>query len=330
VDGVNPDDQPPNLADSPTMRAALHEAFCEERPPQIRITQRGVYDMPAHVYHADPVAGGSLSSTGARKLLPPSCPALFKHYVDNGQPPKREFDIGHAVHSEILGVGEPVEVIEADGYRTKAAKAQRDEAYAAGRVPVLAHEWQAVKDIADTVRAHPVAGPLLDRDGPVEQVLVWQDPETGVMCRAMLDKQVTDGQRLIIVDVKSTASADPTSISKSVHTYGYGQQADWYLAGAKALGLHQGVEPAFVFVFVEKTPPHLVTVTYLDEDALTWGARLNGRALSIYRHCAATGHWPGYGADQLVKTSLPPWAIRQHEDAWERGDYDPITSQEIA
>lgn len=38
------------------------------------ITEPGVYDLPAEVYHADPVEGGSLSSTGARKLLPPSCP----------------------------------------------------------------------------------------------------------------------------------------------------------------------------------------------------------------------------------------------------------------
>jgi hypothetical protein len=330
VDGVSTDDERANLAEAPTMRAALDEAFAEQAPPQLRITQPGVYEMPAHIYHSDPVAGGSLSSTGARRLLPPSCPALFKYYANNGQPPKREFDFGHVVHSEILGVGEPVDVIEADSYRTKAAKEQRDAAYAAGRVPVLEHEYEAVRRVVDAVRNHPVAGPLLDRDGPVEQVLVWQDPETGVMCRAMLDKQVTDGPRLIAVDLKSAASAEPTSVSKSVHSYGYNQQADWYNAGLKALGLHGGVEPAFVFVVVEKTPPHLVTVTYLDDDALTWGARLNGRALSLYRHCTATDHWPGYGADQLIKTSLPPWAIRQHENAWERGDYDPITAEEIA
>ncbi len=33
-----------------------------------RITVAGVYDIPADVYHADPVEGGSLSSTGARTL----------------------------------------------------------------------------------------------------------------------------------------------------------------------------------------------------------------------------------------------------------------------
>jgi hypothetical protein len=41
------------------------------------ITQPGVYDLPADVYHADPVPpelGGSLSSSGAKLLLPRPAP----------------------------------------------------------------------------------------------------------------------------------------------------------------------------------------------------------------------------------------------------------------
>ena len=32
----------------------------------------GVYDIPEDLYHRDPVPGGSLSCSGAKKLLPPS------------------------------------------------------------------------------------------------------------------------------------------------------------------------------------------------------------------------------------------------------------------
>jgi hypothetical protein len=71
----------------------------EERP--VTITGPGVYDqVPEHVYHADPIPGGSLSSSGARKLLAPSCPALFKHDQDNPQPHKKTFDIGTAAHKD--------------------------------------------------------------------------------------------------------------------------------------------------------------------------------------------------------------------------------------
>ncbi|MBO0827768.1 MAG: hypothetical protein J2P24_08300 [Streptosporangiales bacterium] len=49
----------------------------------VMITEPGVYNLPAAVYHADPVPGGSLSQSGAKKLLPPSCPALYRYWADH-------------------------------------------------------------------------------------------------------------------------------------------------------------------------------------------------------------------------------------------------------
>ena len=293
----------------------------------VSLTEPGVYDLPAAVYHSDPVQGGSLSSTGARKLLPPSCPALFKHWQDNPQPHRNEFDLGHATHSDVLGVGEPVTVIHAANYNTKAAREARDAAYAAGHVPLLITEAEQVKAMGDAVRQHPVAGPLFGREGPVEQTLVWRDPTTGVWCRAMLDKQITAGQRLIVADLKTCQKADPEAIAKSVASYGYHQQGAFYLTGIKALGLHRGVEPAFVLAFVEKAPPHLVTVVQLDPNALMWGERLNRKAIATYAHCTATDTWPGY-VDGVVSVDLPYWATRQLEDAEARGEFE--TDQETA
>ena len=64
---------------------------------RIELTEPGQYGgVTPEVYHADPVFGGSLSSSGARALLPPSCPALFRHKQLHGEPPKAEFDFGHA------------------------------------------------------------------------------------------------------------------------------------------------------------------------------------------------------------------------------------------
>lgn len=284
------------------------------------ITDPGIYDLPARAYHADPVAGGSLSSTGARRILPPSCPALFKYWREHPQPPKNAFDLGHAVHSNVLGVGEEVVVIDEANYNKKAAREARDEAYAAGKVPLLTDELERTQNAADAVRAHPVAGPLFGRPGAAEQTLVWRDPITGVMCRAMLDKPVP-GQRFIVADLKTCQSAEPDAIAKSIASYGYHQQGDFYLAGVKALGLHQGVEPAFVLVFVEINAPHLITVVQLDPNALAWGERLNRKAINTYAHCTRTNTWPSY-ADGVISVDLPYWATRQLEDAQARGEFD--------
>jgi hypothetical protein len=295
----------------------------------VALTEPGVYDLPAAVYHRDPVQGGSLSSTGARKLLPPSCPALFRHYLENGQEPRREFDFGHAAHKVVLGAGEDTVVIAGSGkdessWRTKADEEAVAAARAAGKTPITPRDAQIVDEMAAALQAHPIAGRLFDPgNGQPEQTLVWRDHEFGVWRRAMLDWLPTsrDGRRLIVADYKTTKSAQPQAISRALDTYGYAQQAAWYLDGVKALGLHARIDPAFVFVFQEKTAPYLVTVAQPDPDALLWGDRLNRLALHTYAQCTRTGRWPGY-ADDVISVGLPPWALRQHEDAWLAGAYD--------
>lgn len=284
------------------------------------ISEAGAYDLPAAVYLRDPVAGGSLSSSGARKLLPPSAPALFKHWRDNGSPPKRAYDFGHAVHADVLGVGAPSVIIEEANYNKKAAQQARDGAYAAGKVPLLRCEYELTKSAADAVRAHPVAGPLFAGNGSTEQTLVWRDPGTGVWCRSMVDKQIP-GSRHIVVDLKTTKCAEPGAVSKAVASYGYHQQGAFYCAGVQALGLAGAVDPAFVLVFVENTRPHLVTVAQLDPHALMWGDRLNRVALRTYRQCTETGVWPGY-TDTTISVGLPYWTVKNLEDAQARGEFD--------
>ena len=84
----------------------------------IQITSPGIYDMPAETYHADPVPAGSLSSTGARRILPPGCPALFRYEQQNGTGHRPEFDFGTAAHKLVLGVGPKLKRINAKDWRT--------------------------------------------------------------------------------------------------------------------------------------------------------------------------------------------------------------------
>lgn len=288
------------------------------------IDEPGIYDLPYGAYHGDPVKGGSLSSSGARKLLPPSCPAKFKLWVDEGQAPSREFDIGHAAHKLVLGAGPELVVIDANDYRTNAAKQQRDDAHAAGSVPLLEHEFEKVAAMAAKLKQHPVASALLDSArGKAEQSIVWRDDEFGVWRRALLDHLPfpVEGRRLIVADYKTTNSGAPGDVPKAMHSYGYHQQLDWYLSGVKALGLHGDRDPAAVLIFQEKTKPYLVSIFQPNQPAMDIARTRNRKALDIYRHCVETGDWPGYGND-VMPLSLPGWAEWEHFDAEERGDYD--------
>lgn len=293
------------------------------------ITEPGVYDIPADVYHSDPVDGGSLSSTGARRMLPPSCPALFKHWATHTEH-KSEFDFGQAAHAEVLGIGRPLHVIDADDWRTKEARNAKVDAYAADEIPVLAKEYAQVTAMAEAIRAHPIASALFDPGaGRGEQTLVWQ--QHGIWRRAMLDWLPDRGDgRLIVPDYKTCRKADPKSLARAMADYGLHQQGAWNLDGVRQLGLAGDLTPAFLLVFQEKSAPYLVTVAQIDPAALLWGDRLNRSAIDLYRRCVDTDTWPGYGDDEVVSLELPTYTLRQLEDAWLLGDLNPATREALA
>src|SRR6185437_1970763 len=160
---------------------------------------------------------------------------------------------------------------------TNAAKAIRDEARAAGKIPMLEPDCERVRDMADAIRRHPMANALLNPEyGHAEQSLFWVDPESGILLRARFDvlRDKVPG-RLYIPDYKTADSANPEAFARSAANFGYSQQDAWYSDGAKALGYE---DPVLVFVVQEREPPYLVSVVELDKESRAVGRTRNGRA----------------------------------------------------
>lgn len=267
----------------------------------------GIYsDIDEEAYHTD---RDSLSVSGAKLLLPPSCPAKFRWQMSNPRKPKREFDFGHVAHTLILGKGAEVVVIDAPDFRTKDAREQRDQAHARGQVPILQSEYSKALLMAGAVLDDPIAGPLFAEGsgGQAEMSLYATDPVTGVQLRGRTDWLTTD-----IDDVKTSTTANPAELERKFWTLSYFMQAAWYIDLVKALGLSD--DPEFRFVVVEKEPPHIVTVVRYTADAIAEGRRLNRQAIDLYARCKAADHWPGY-TDQIVTIDLPRWAYRDGIDA---------------
>jgi hypothetical protein len=269
--------------------------------------------LSADDYHADRT---SVSSSGLRALLPPGCPAQFRYDRDNPPLPKREFDLGHAAHRAVLGAGEEIVVTAWDDWRTKTARDERDEIRAAGGVPLLSHEGEQVKAMAAALTQHAVAGPLFAMQGVAERSIYWTDPATGIRCRVRPDWLIERTGLTISVDLKTTVDASPAGVQKAIEKYAYHQQDALYCDGIHASGLApDGVR--FLFVFQQKTPPYLVTVRELDEQARDIGRARNEHALRIYADCERTGIWPDWTgpATDIPFINLPTWAaIRQAEE----------------
>lgn len=276
----------------------------------------GIYDgIPDTVYHAD---RHSLSSSGARALLAPSCPELFRHKQDSPPETNKNFDLGHAAHTMILGEGPemvayPETVLASNGAAsTKAAKEFAAEARAAGQVPMKQEDVDAVNGMADAIKAHPVAASLF-ADGAPEQSIYWTDPATGVQLRCRPDWMPNPrGGRMIITDYKTAVSSEKSAFSAATAKFGYHQQDPWYRAGIRAMGIDD--DPAFIFVVQEKEAPYLVQVFELDRDAVALGERLNRRAIEVYRDCMESGIWPGR-SQEVELVDIPRWAYYQQEDS---------------
>lgn len=261
----------------------------------------GIYrDVSEVSYHGDKA---SLSSSGARKLVGTS-PMEFRYELDNPPKPKRVFDLGSCVHRMILGAGAELVLIDAEDYKTKAAQKQRDEAWGAGKTPVLQRELDEAQRMAGQLFSDPLASALLTGGEP-EISGWWTDPETGARLRFRPDYASLDvpGRRPLVVDYKTAANAHPLKFAKSAADFGYYCQGDWYLEGVAATtGITDAV---FVLIAQSKTPPYPVSVHQFKQEDLYRGKFRNRKAIRLWAQCLATEQWPGYEGINVI--NLPAW-----------------------
>lgn len=282
-----------------------------------------VRDLPHEQYLQHP----ALSVSGAKTLIRAGGPARFRHEREHGRPPKDVFDVGHAAHDAVLGVGPELVIVDAADWKTKAAQEQRNLARASGKVAVLTKTAEQVADMARVLRQHPVASRLLHvKTGEPEVSLFWHDGEHDVDRRGRVDwLRTPDGDgRLILVDYKTTTDASPEALERVVIRFGYHMQAAWYRDLVVGLGLAKSAP--FLFVFQEVAPPYLVHVVELDPDLLAMGEDRNRQALRLFAQCTADDVWPGYNDGGITTVSAPAWALRQHELEQEELADDEATS----
>lgn len=268
-----------------------------------------VLDLPEAEYHADPVEGGSLSYSGMKQLL--KSPAHYRHYMDAPRVEKKVFDEGTIIHSLVLGT--PLNVVELpySDYRSKDARAARDEAYAAGLIPVKPGELDPLTTIAEAVLAYPEARALFETDLPAEVSLFAPDPVTGVTIRGRVDKVAQVDGNTVLVDLKTCQDADPAEFRKNIAQFGY------YLQSAVYTRLwswtHEDTPPPEMrFVAVSKTAPHLVSVHRMGLEFDELGEIQMRRAIDRYKTGVETGEWPGY-LPIVWEQSPPAWLLAAEE-----------------
>lgn len=280
----------------------------------MRIDTPGIYTaISADDYHADPCPEPSLSSSVGRLLLNrsplhawTSHPRLNPEFDRSDE--SRNADIGKAVHKLVLGKGGEIVEVEAANFQTKAAKEDRDAAYAAGRIPLLSKDMKVVHAMAkaaiDYLRAF--VPDLLGNGCLSEAVAVWCEGDA--WCRSMIDRMTSDG--LKVLDIKTTSTtARADLVTRHVFDMGYHFQAAFYERGLNQLLPEHIGRRRFLFLFQENEPPYACQLIRLDEAAMTIARKQVMATVALWQHCIATGEWPGYPPG-IQTVTMPEWQQR--------------------
>jgi hypothetical protein len=230
-----------------------------------------------------------------------------KHYQSSLKKtfePSIEMTIGTIVHETVLE-GKPyshtVKPVDID-LRTKEGKAWRDK-HAGMTILSLAEHATVVRTV-EAVRNSPDAQYMLNLCKQREVGIV--NNYKGVEIKGRLDAYGQDESgKPMILDLKTTSSADPDDFGRKVFGLKYTAQCAWYQT---LLALELGLEepPLWLWMVVETQEPHDVVFYQPPEEALEIGRAQMNRCIDTYSTCLATGNWPGYSKG-VLSLDIPVW-----------------------
>lgn len=283
--------------------------------------QPGIHFITPQRYHADPCERPSLSS-GLGKIITAQSPRHAwhaSHRLNDRLEPvtKKEFDVGTAAHTLVLGKGNEIAVVpssicDKNGHATTArAKQFIADARELGKTPLSETDYETVSAMALVLRdAMTEVGLEFEPDRSEITAIAEID---GCLCRAMMDN-VPRNARLPILDYKTTAaSAHPGKAAHTIDQMEYDHQwAHYTEVWHAATGQHR----EFVFIFQEKIAPFEVSFCHLlasDGHSEDWAKAAKERtkeARMLWQECYETGKYPGY-TRRIVTLGAP--AYRQQK-----------------
>lgn len=168
-------------------------------------------------------------------------------------------------------------------------------------------EYDQARGCADAVLGHAPSRALIDA-GVNEQVITWNDHETGILCKGKPDSA---GGRLL--DIKSTGVFDPRRFASLAARFRYPSQLAYYSDGLEANG-HVFTNPCPALIVVEQTHPFDVVLYNVPEDAIDAGRREYRRLLWLLSDCQESGKWPGVAGGAEMELDLPEWYYTQNQE----------------
>ena len=194
-----------------------------------------------------------------------------------------------------------------DEFRTKEAKAWRDEMEAEGRQVLKGSEFDAANAQLKAIVNKPEAAALIN--GAQFQVAFRHATAYPFASKGLIDILPDDGET--IVDLKTcepSALESKRSLARHIFDWGYHIQAGAYCEG---MAIASGIERTqFKFIFVSSKPPYRVAVVSLPFPAISYGADLYRAGVKRFAECLESNKWPSIW-DGEVEIDLPEYAYSE-------------------
>jgi len=270
--------------------------------------QPGVYyDIPNEKYHS---MKDAVSNSGLGDLLRSPFHYWSRH-LDPDRPAERtkagqlEGTLAHCSILEPDEFGKRYIVGPSVNKNTKRWKEFAAQSTADGLEAIKVEQYDAAMRQAESVRRLPDVAEALSR-GKAETSAVWQDTQTGVLCRCRPDWIYEPGGGAVILDVKTYSDASPNEFARQIARKGYARQDAMYSEGYTLAA--QTPVLGFLFLAVESDWPYAASVSMLDDDSKDAGHHEYRRALEVYAECKQANRWPAYSTGVEV-VRLPAWKL---------------------
>ncbi len=187
-------------------------------------------------------------------------------------------------------------------------KALKKEAEENGKEIIQAQDYKQAYNVYNAIQRHPRAKELLT-NCVFEQVVIWHDPDTGMLCKAKIDI-VSDPALGYLADLKTTKDASPKAFARAVVNLGYHRQAYHYITGYNiAQPYYYG---DFKIIACEIKPPYRVQVFTLNDEFMDLAQTEVQELMQKEAECIKNNQWDHFTTDPdtgyEIELMCPLWA----------------------
>ena len=275
------------------------------------------YNVSEADYHADLLCDRpTLSRSEAKVLLTQSPLHLWSkhprlHAVGAPKKVTKVMDFGSGAHAIALGKGADIVTVEADDWKTKAAREARDAIREQGKTPMLQREKDEADVVVTALRMRLKEFSLDEKFNAArsEVVLLW-DEGPHCSCRVMADKLFIDEATgsAHFFDVKFTEDANPEWLPRQFDNMGYALQDQWYIHGLEQVFPRLSGRITFTFLLQETSYPYVMVPVRLGGEFRTVNISKVMRAIKKWSQCMENNRWPGY-TKEILELEAPPWLL---------------------